>query len=150
MRHPLFLLGGLLFCLAACQAPSGREALIGAWKVDSTYSYYNGFSYSQVEEGSDWATYVYEADGVMKEIKYGSFQSYFFDFPGPDSLRIRATTGGEPIHFEVLELNDDRLVLKKHKAPIFGGNKQERYEIRFFSRTEPPKEDAIPFQDPRR
>ena len=34
----------------------------------------------------------------------------------------------------ILTLNDQQLVLKKEKGPLFKGDKQERYEIKYFSR----------------
>lgn len=86
----------------------------------------------------------------MKEIKYGSFQSYFFEFEGGDTIWHKPTAGGEQIAFKILQLNQDHLVLKKSKNPIFSGGNQERYEVRYFSKTEMPEQDALPFTDPRK
>lgn len=133
-----------------CQKGTNQQALVGAWQVDSTYSFYNGFGYTQTEAGSDWATYVYDEAGIMKEVKYGSFQSYFYELLASDTLTVRPTQGGDPSIFNILELNADRMVLKKNKKPVFSGGNQERYEIRFFSRTAMPEESAIPFSDPRK
>lgn len=148
MRSRYYFL--FLLPLWSCRPQASMEQLVGAWKVDSTYTYYNGFSYTQREEGSDWATYVYESDGVMKEIKYGSFQRYFFDWQGQDTIALRSTQGGDELHFQVLDLDPQKLVLKRNRSPIFSGNNQERYEIRFLSRTDLPEADAVPFSDPRR
>lgn len=140
----------LIWPLTACDNAPRQKSILGAWKVDSTYTYYNGFDYVQRTEGSDWATCLYEEEGTMKEIKYGSFQSYFFVFPSRDSLVLRSTSGGDDVGFQVLKLKGDRMVLKKSKSPIFGGDNQERYEIRFFSRTTAPAEEVMPFSDPRK
>lgn len=139
-----------LFSFTSCSHKSNPPHLIGAWKIDSTFSYYNGFTYTQREEGSDWATYVYEPEGLMKEIKYNSYQSYFFEWHTSDTLTLRPTKGGNNQYFEVLKLNRKSLVLKKIMQPIFGGNNQLRYEIRFLSKTDLPKDEAIPFNDPRK
>ncbi|MCB0629794.1 MAG: hypothetical protein R2824_02110 [Saprospiraceae bacterium] len=147
MRSYFYIL--LLLPFFACRPQAPVERLLGAWKVDSTYTYYNGFSYTQREEGSDWATYVYEPDGIMKEIKYGSFQSYFFDWQGKDTIALRSTQGGDKLYFQVLSLDPQTLVLKRSRSPIFSGNNQERYEIRFLSRTDVPEADLVPFSDPR-
>ena len=145
-----FVLAALVFIgLNSCKQEFKQQDLIGAWKVDSTYSYYNGFDYNQTQEGRDWATYVYTQEGVMKEIKHGSFRSYFFTFHPVDSLNMRSTQGGDEFGFKILELSQRRMVLKKIKAPIFGGANQSRYEIRYLSRTEVPKDEALPFNDPR-
>lgn len=149
MRQILFviLIMGSLF---RCTSPDREELIIGAWQVDSTYSYYNGFNYVQRKAGPDWATYVYDEEGIMKEIKFGSFQSYFFEFYSRDSIIVRPTQGGDETNFEILQLNAQKMVLKKNMQPIFNGPKQERYEIRFFSRTDLPEAASIPFSDPRK
>lgn len=136
--------------LSACRQTFQPEDLIGAWKVDSTYSYYNGFDYLQTKDGGDWATYWYESNGQMKEIKYGSYQTYLYHFRESDSLSVRPASGGMPSNFQILFLNANRLVLKKSKKPTFPGGKQTRYEIRYLSRTDQPTVEAIPFSDPRK
>lgn len=133
----------------SCQSSPKKEALVGNWQVDSTYTYYNGFDQVQREPGSDWATYVYDPEGMMKEIKYGSYQSYFYEWVAEDSLLVTSTNGGTGARFAVLLLNEDRLILKKDKSPVFSGAGQERYEVRYLSRTAAPVEEAMPFSDPR-
>ena len=149
MRRLVLIIGVFLSCWGCAYSPK-EETIIGAWKVDSTFTYYNGFTYVERESGSDWATYVYEENGIMKEIKYGSFQSYHFDWTSKDSIKLQPTIGGDPFYFKVMGLNADRMALKKSKAPIFSGKNQERYEIRYFSRTTLPASDQVPFKDPRK
>ncbi len=146
----LYILSGTIFLVVfGCESLPRPHDLVGAWKVDSTYTFYNGFDYLQREAGSDWATYVYDDAGLMKEIKYGSYQSYFYEWKAMDSLQISSTRGGAATVFAVLYLDREKLVLKKTKTPIFNGPAQQRYEIRYLSRTEMPSEAAIPFTDPR-
>lgn len=144
-----FNLLSLLFFICSCQPLPRNEVLIGAWKVDSTYMYYNRFSYTDRKGGPDWAVYVYDSIGVMKEVKFDSYQTYFYELKG-DSMMIRPTQGGDDIRFEILELEKDRLILKKKKQPVFKGENQERYEIRFLSRTVVPEGLGVPFTDPRK
>lgn len=146
----LFFFGCLIISMFTnCNRKPNREYLIGAWKVDSAYTYYNGFEHVKTTGGSDWATYVYGRDGIMKEIKYDSYQSYTFEWCARDSIRIRSTKGGDDNYFKVLRLGSDLLTLKKDKDPIFKGENQNRFEVRYMSRTEIPQEDLQPFDDPR-
>lgn len=106
---------------------------MGAWKVDSVYSFYNGFSYWDKDEGADWATYVYHEDGKMDEVKFDNPRHYRY-LLSQDTLyweSLSETGGG---WFRVLELSPQKMVLRKEKAPMFGDEKEERYEIRFFSK----------------
>jgi hypothetical protein len=115
-------------------APQQEEVILGSWKVDSVYYFHNGFDFWEREEGADWATYEYTPDERMKEIKFGTFRPYRYRLSG-DTLRWIAEREAESGWFEILALQPSYMVLKKYKAPIFGGEGQERYEIRFFSRT---------------
>lgn len=136
--------------ISACESNIQPKHLTGVWKVDSAYTYYNGFDFMETKPGSDWATYVYDEEGLVKEIKYGSFMSYFYSIRPKDTLILRSTRGGDEVVFQILKLNRDQMVLKKTREPIFQGGNQTRYEIRYFSRTEMPKEENIPFDDPRK
>ncbi|WP_149277665.1 hypothetical protein [Pareuzebyella sediminis] len=146
----LMILGAFIL-IGSCKKYPKQRNLIGAWKIDSTYTYYNGFTYTQKEEGADWATYVYDKDGIMQEIKYGSFQSYHYSIKEhSDTLLLKATQGDKISELKVLGLTKERMILRKDKSPLFSGNNQKRYEIRYYSRTQPPKENLIPFKDPRK
>lgn len=134
----------------SCNTITNQERLIGAWKVDSTYTYYNGFSYIQREKGNDWGNYVFDQTGLMKEVKHESFQSYRYNLTNTaDTLILRAIPLDNLSRFAVLKLQNDQLILKKIKKPIFDGNGQLRYEIRFYSKTSVPIDSLIPFRDPR-
>lgn len=119
--------------LCSSCGPKPEELLLGSWQVDSVYSYYNGFDFWQYEQGPDWATYEYTSDGKMKEIKFGTFRPYRYRLSG-DTLFWIAGSEPQAGWFQILELRADFMVLKREKSPIFSGEAQERYEIRFFSR----------------
>lgn len=121
----------LLF--AACQQVPTPEKLQGAWQVDSTHNYYNGFQY-RAYEGSDWATYLYRPEGEVLEMRGKFFRQYRYQVQ-EDGQLLYFGPGGEILNdYEILKLTTKQLILKKEKNPIFGGTSQERYEIRFFSR----------------
>ena len=140
-----------VFCLFACKNSTPQELIIGTWKIDSTYTYYNGFDFTQRVADGNWATYVYEKDGMMKEIKKGYLQQYFFELPAEDTLVVTSVKGGQHATFNILYLNQGQLVLKKSKDPVFGGGgKQERYEIRYFSKIPTLSDSLKLFSDPRK
>ncbi len=117
----------------SCQPPP-QELILGSWKVDSVYAYYNGFDYWEYKEGADWAAYEYTADGQMKEVKFDTYRPYQYRI-AEDTLFWIAQQEPNSGAFQILELRPDYMVLRKDKAPIFSGRRQDRYEIRFFSRT---------------
>ncbi len=119
----------------------------GVWKVDSVYLYYNGFEQRQYQPGSDWATYHYNPEGTVREIKFDTYRSYSYDFIG-DTLLWRSAAGQLQGKYEILLLSPERMVLKKEKAPIFPGKNQERFEVRYFSRTELPTHPTTPYRPP--
>lgn len=121
------------FLLVSCSNKPRKQWLIGSWKVDSVYSYYNGFSYWQKEEGHDWARYVYHPDGQMDEIKFDNPRHYRYLLSN-DTLYWESVSESGGGWFKVLQLKPQQMVLRKEKAPMFGDQTEERYEIRFFSR----------------
>lgn len=151
MKHLLFILVLVNSILVGCKKKQPSELILGAWKIDSTYTYYNGFDQIQRERTKDWATYVYEKEGLMKELKKDASQSYFFTIKDDNIIEISATRGGAESRFEILKLDEAQMVLKKSKKPLFGGGgNQERYEIRYFSKTEALDVLSPTFNDPRK
>ena len=134
----LLLLVLLAIILLGCHARVPEQELLGAWKVDSTYTFYNGFDYTEREEGKDWAVLQYNRDGRVREIKFGTFRQHRYEVIGSDSLVFKNAGGEVTTAFKILKLNNRALHLYKKKAPLFAGANQERFEIRYFSRTEPP------------
>lgn len=148
MKKYFWLIFSLAFGLLSCQREKlKRMDIEGAWKIDSSYTFYNGFEQKQMTSTGNWPIYVFE-DGIVKEIKSGSFRSFFYSLK-TDTLILRPTQGGEENYFSVLSLEKDQMILKKTKLPLFKGNGQNRYEIRYFSRTETPKDSLVLFMDPR-
>ena len=131
----VFFVSCLLF---SCNSTPLEEQILGAWKVDSTYTYYNGFGFTDKAKGQDWATLLYEANGNVKEVKFSTYRQHQYEFIGKDSLVFTDGQGNVVSSFKVLKLDDQQLRLHKSKLPIFAGANQKRYEIRYFSRTNHP------------
>ena len=131
--------------LGACGSEP-REILLGTWQVDSVYLYYNGFEQRQTMPGADWALHQYRPDGTVREIKFDTYRAFRYQIE-EDRLYWRRPNGRTDGAYQILKLQPQRLVLKREKPPLFPGRRQERYEIRYFSRGEAPAETAItPFQ----
>jgi hypothetical protein len=127
-----FFLFFLLLVFTNCDSTGYRKKLlVGAWKTDSTFMFYNGFSQSQYKEGADWATHLYHADGKVEEQKFGTSRKHSYALQA-DTLTWFDANGEQ--RFLILELQPKRLVLKKIKPPLFPGQHQERFEIRYFSK----------------
>lgn len=137
--HYLSLLS-TAFLLGACGSEP-REILLGAWQVDSVYLYYNGFEQRQTMPGADWALHQYRPDGTVREIKFDTYRSFRYQIV-EDRLYWRSRDGRTGGTYQILELQPWRLVLKREKPPLFPGRRQERYEVRYFSRAEAPAETA--------
>jgi hypothetical protein len=61
------------------------------------------------------------------------FRFFFYNLQG-DSLTYTTADHRRIDGLLILTLTDQQLVLKKEKAPLFKGEKQERYEIKYFSK----------------
>lgn len=130
---PYFLIPCLIFLFFGCRSEYRPQQLVGTWKVDSVYSFYNGFDYWQYKDGADWATYIYHSDGRMDEVRFEAPRRFRYQLSG-DTLYWESLEEPGGGFFQVLSLKKDRMVLRKDKAPMFGDQTEERYEIRFFSR----------------
>lgn len=136
IRSFIFLINSffLLLLLGHCGKPQPQAAnLIGSWKTDSAYYFYNGFHQTQTGNGSDWSIHTYNQEGKVFEEKFGTSRSHWYELKG-DTLHWNNPAEGSNEHYQVLHLSRNRLVLKKAKPPLFPGDNQERYEVRYFSK----------------
>ncbi len=138
MLRIVFVISLIAF-FGACQSPQPSEKILGAWKVDSTYNFYNGFDFTEQENGADWAILLYEDKGTVKEIKFNTYQEHHFEFVRNDSMVFKNESGKVVSSFRLKFVDDDHLILRKDKAPVYAGKNQKRYELRYFSRTTPPQ-----------
>lgn len=129
------IIAPLLFILLAWGCGKDRrEMIVGKWKVDSIYTYYNGYG-TMDGDSLDLEQYSYEENGDMKVSWLGSTKQMMYTLKGRDSL-LYFENGLEASRYVIVGLNSKQLVLKKTKQPLFNGNGQERYEVRYFSRVE--------------
>lgn len=111
-----------------------REMIVGKWKIDSIYTYYNGYGMMD-GDSLDLEQYSYYENGDVDVSWLGSTKQMKYALKGRDSL-LYFENGGEASRYLIIGLTSQQLILKKTKKPLFNGSGQERYEVRYFSRVE--------------
>lgn len=132
------LVAGILFIgflMNACTTDMTAK-LTGAWEIDSVFDYHNGFTFTN-KHPSPKEIHEYHADGTMLRKGMGEVKQYYYELNGK-RLAIRdlpnASTANE---MEIIKLDNDQLVLRKNKRPLFENKNEIRYELRYFSRRKP-------------
>ena len=122
----------LLAILTDCN-PGNHTLLQGTWKIDSVYSYYNGFGFTRHEVEEEPLLH-YKPEGNLTMTRGNETRSFFYEIPNGDTLIHRKSDKGILEKFIIVKLDKDRLILKREMRPVFGGINQERMELRYFSR----------------
>lgn len=130
----LVLLAGFIG-LSSCKKNYSQTDLLGTWKTDSVYAYYNGFSYWQHHEGNDWASLKFKSDGTFEESKFNSPQRFHYALK-EDSIHWESKNTGQRGVFSIEKLKKNTLVLKKIKPSMFGDPADRRFEVRYFTKTD--------------
>ena len=118
--------------LYACTSRDLSKDIGGTWKIDSVYTFYNGFG-SMETTIVDLEQYTYLPNGQVDMSWSGTTRSMRYDLSIQDTLKYFEDER-EVSRYQILELDNNRMVLKKDKQPLFSGGRQERYEIRYFSK----------------
>ena len=104
--------------------------LHGTWKVDSVYSFYNGFDMtSAVQE----PFYHFQSDGRLRMTQDLEYRYFKYNLQG-DSLTYSTLEDKRVDGLLIVALDEDYLVLKKDKSLLFKGGNQQRFEIKYFSK----------------
>ena len=117
------------FLFSQCQKKDVTQ-LHGAWKVDSVYSFYNGFN--MMSPGAE-PHYHFQEDGRLRMTLDKEFRYFNYELRN-DSLHYHSNDNRVEEKFLILELDENHLTLKKTKSPLFKQNNQERYEIKYLSK----------------
>ena len=132
MRITKILTGVFIFVafIYACDDASQIDPanIYGEWKIDSVYSYQNGFD--MMKRGNDnWPTYEYFNSGKISEKNYGVNKEFLFDIVSEDSMIYKNPDETLMGGYKILKLEKNELVLKKMITPIFKTTDKEIYEI---------------------
>ena len=128
-RLPLVFFTVLLF---QC-GPDKKTAILGSWKVDSIYTYYNGFHFTR-KDISDEPALEYLPEGKLKMTRGPEFRMFTFEIDPGDTLHHRTQEQREKEKFFIQHLDASTLVLRRDMRPIFKSLNQERYEVRYLSK----------------
>jgi len=111
-----------------------QDDLLGTWKIDSAYSFYNGFGHIHYDMAVE-PELDFQPDGKVKMTIKEESRYQRFQLIQPDTLVLSSEDGSFGQKYLVVALDKGQLILKEKKKPLFkeGGN-QERYELRYFSR----------------
>lgn len=120
------------FISFSCNSGVDQKKLQGAWKIDSLYDFYNGFTYMN-RNPQPAEVHVYKGEHTMLRRGMGHERPYYYSIEG-NQLMISDTLGAPASPHIVLRLDSNQLVLKKESAPLFPGEKQVRYVIRYFTK----------------
>jgi hypothetical protein len=114
-----------------CSTPINNQ-LIGEWRLDSAYYFYNNFGYSS----DGWPheeIYEFTPDGVAFTKAFNSSISSQYVVNGKELIYLDEQGNSEDT-YEILELSNNSLVMKTVKDPVFKGVNQSRYEIRYLTK----------------
>lgn len=122
----------LSLVVLSCKSTVDKKTLHGAWRMDSLYDYYNGFSYMN-RNPQPAEVHVYKGDHTMLRRGMGHEREYYYAIEGKN-LVISDTLGAPEAKHILLKLDSTQLVLKKENRPLFPGENQVKYQIRFFTK----------------
>lgn len=120
-----------LLVICGCSAPL-EDQIIGEWRLDSAYYFYNNFGYSS----DGWPheeLYEFTPDGVAFTKAFNSSISSQYVVNGKKLIYLDEQGNPEDT-YEILELSNKKLVMKTIKDPVFKGANQSRYEIRYLTK----------------
>ncbi|MEO7992515.1 MAG: hypothetical protein ABI663_23390 [Chryseolinea sp.] len=126
------ILASLAFLILQCSSDV-KTSILGSWKVDSVYTYYNGFSFTR-KDIEEEPLLDYLQDGKLKMTKGEESRLFLFEIPNQDSLLHRNSDHSMLEKFFILKLSENQLIVRKEMNPVFRGNNQERYEIKYLSK----------------
>lgn len=119
----------MLLVLTQCQTKDVSN-LHGTWKVDSVYSFYNGFD--MTSPGQE-PLYHFQPDGRLRMSKDKEYRYFIYKVQN-DSLIYTTVDDKRVDGLLILDVNEQQMVLKKAKSILFKGNNQERFEIKYLSK----------------
>jgi len=123
----------LVFITNGCTVPI-EDRLLGEWRLDSAYYFYNNFEFADDDWHQD-ERYYYAADGILYTKAVNSAISSRYIVEGTQLIYLDEQGNAYETH-EIVKLTKNQMALKAEKAPLFQGPNQTRYEVRYFSKVE--------------
>jgi hypothetical protein len=127
----------LVILVSGCKQAIDPVKLIGTWKKDSVYRYYNGYGYT-TSDFDEEPLHEYLSDQVLKMKLKNEERFFAYEIFGDSLFHLNNKTKRTD-RFYVLKLNDEELVLRKGLMPVFPGKNQEHFEVQYLSRIQSGK-----------
>ena len=109
-----------------------KQKIIGEWKLDSAYYHYNQFNFSSDGWHQDERyTYLPTGEAITSAVNSSIRNKYTID---EKHLNYYDEKGNLVSIYEILSINDENMVLRAEKKPLFKGENQNRFEVRYFSK----------------
>ena len=128
----LIALFAFVFVCFSCKSSINEATLHGAWRNDSLFDFYNGFTFMD-RSPQQAEVHVYKGEHTMLRRGMGHEKKYYYALKD-NQILISDSVGKPGTSHLILKLDSNQLILKREKKPIFGVEKQVRYEVRFFTR----------------
>ncbi|MBI0397149.1 hypothetical protein [Cyclobacterium marinum] len=121
----------VLTLLMSCSSNT-KQKIIGEWKLDSAYYHYNQFNFSSDGWHQDERyTYLPTGEAITSAVNSSIRNKYTID---EKHLNYYDEKGNLVSIYEILSINDENMVLRAEKKPLFKGENQNRFEVRYFSK----------------
>lgn len=130
MKFTVLLISIVILCVRC--GTKNLTDLHGTWKVDSVYTFYNGFDMTNTGQEP---LYHFQSDGRLRMTQDVEFRYFKYKIHG-DSLTYSTLEDKRIDGLLIVALNDNSLILKKDKSLLFKGGNQQRFEIKYFSKVE--------------
>ncbi len=125
----------VFFMVVILFACNDKRSLIlsGTWEVDSIYSFYNNFGFTQTDTQNE-PRYTFVGNDTVRLTIGEESRNFLYVLPHPDTLIIKNPAGEYRSVFCIVGIDKDKLKLREEKRLLFPGNNQERYAIHFLSK----------------
>jgi hypothetical protein len=127
---------GIIFCFIlgfffSCNT-SNEQKIIGEWRLDSAYYHYNQFNFSsQGWHQEEIYTFLPTGETITSAVNSSISNKYSVK---DNRLNYYHQNGDLANVYEIISIDNQKMVLRTEKKPIFKGQNQNRFEIRYFSK----------------
>ena len=122
-----FIIGFFLSC-----GTSTEQKIIGEWRLDSAYYHYNQFNFSsQGWHQEELYTYLPTGETITSAVNSSISNKYSVK---DNHLNYYDENGDLVNVYQIISIDKENMVLRTDKKPIFKGENQNRFEIRYFSK----------------
>jgi hypothetical protein len=121
--------------MIGCSTPDRERMILGTWQVDSVYTFYNGFGFTRYGVGEE-PMLEFKTNGIGAFFLRGEQRPFSYAIRLPDTLKLMNEDRSQVLHeYKIQQLTPTAIVLRLEKRTLFKEKNQDRYEIRYLSKT---------------